>query len=181
MLSIVTPCFNSEKTIRRTIESVLRQTGQNIEHVFKDGGSRDKTVQIIETYRKQYEDRGMQLTIVSAPDQGIYDGMNQGIKESNGDIIGILNSDDWYEPETVEKIKKIAEADPDSSIFMGAIRIYNGNQIIIKHARDRKYKTTRDFNHPAMFVRKEAYDKVGLYELGNVHNDYGWYLKAVKM
>ena len=181
MLSIVTPCFNSEKTIRRTIESVLRQTGQNIEHVFKDGGSRDKTVQIIETYRKQYEDRGMQLTIVSAPDQGIYDGMNQGIKESNGDIIGILNSDDWYEPETVEKIKKIAEAYPDSSIFMGAIRIYNGNQIIIKHARDRKYKTTRDFNHPAMFVRKEAYDKVGLYELGNVHNDYGWYLKAVKM
>lgn len=180
-ISIITPSFNSGKTIRRTIESVLHQTDRHIEHVFKDGGSNDGTVQVIESYRELYEKRGMKLTVVSAPDHGIYDGMNQGIKASTGEVIGILNSDDWYEPETVERIRRVADDDTDSSIFMGAIRIHNGDQLIIKHARNRKYKTTRDFNHPAMFVRREAYERVGLYELGNVHNDYGWYLKAVKM
>lgn len=181
MLSVITACFNSEKTISRTIESVLSQTDTNIEHVFKDGGSTDETLFIIDSYRLAYEEKGIRLTVISSPDKGIYDGMNQGIESAVGDVIGILNSDDWYEQDTAGIINTLVKENPDSSIFMGAINIHNGNQIIVKHARDRKYKTSRDFNHPAMFARRSAYERVGLYESGNVHNDYGWYLKAVKM
>lgn len=181
MLSVVTACFNSEKTISRTIESVLRQSDHNIEHVFKDGGSTDNTLEIINSYRPQYAHAGIKLILITSKDRGIYDGMNLGIQASHGEVIGILNSDDWYEPDAAKLINSFAHNNPNADIFMGSIRIHNGNQIIIKHAKDRRYKTTRDFNHPAMFVRRKTYEKTGLYELGNVHNDYGWYLKAVKM
>lgn len=180
MLSVVTPCYNSRATISRTIESVLNQTDLNLEHIIKDGGSSDGTVELVESYRPQYEEKGISLRVVSGKDRGIYDGMNAGIRLAYGEVIGILNSDDWYGRETAEIINRLAREGPDIDIFMGAIRIHNGSQIIIKHARDRQYRTSRDFNHPAMFVRRSAYERVGLYELGNVHNDYGWYLKAVK-
>ena len=100
---------------------------------------------------------------------------------ATGDLIGILNSDDWYEKEALSTVIKEHNNTPDADILMGAIRIFNGNQRIIKKAKDRKYKTSRDFNHPAMFVTKKCYEDVGNYKIDNVHDDYGWYLKAVKM
>ena len=90
--SIITISFNSGKTIERTLCSVLNQTYYDYEYIIVDGGSKDETLDIIKRYEPMFEGR---LKWKSEPDKGIYDAMNKGIMRSSGDIIGIVNSDDW--------------------------------------------------------------------------------------
>lgn len=90
-ISIVTVSYNAAKTIEQTIKSVINQTYSNIEYIVIDGGSTDGTVDII----RKYEDRIAYW--VSEPDGGIFDAMNKGIKVATGEVVGIINSDDWYE------------------------------------------------------------------------------------
>ena len=97
-ISIITPCLNSAKTIRQTIESVLNQTYQDIEYIIVDGASTDGTLEIIQEYEDQFQGR---MQYVSEPDNGIYDAMNKGIRMSHGNVIGIINSDDFYEEDAV--------------------------------------------------------------------------------
>ncbi len=97
-VSIVTVSYNSEKTIGRTIESVLGQTYKNIEYIIVDGASKDGTMDVVEGYRDDFGDR---LKVISEPDDGIYYAMNKGIGLATGELIGIINSDDHYEPEAV--------------------------------------------------------------------------------
>jgi len=89
-ISIITVCFNSEATIRDTIESVLTQDYADLEYIIIDGASTDGTLEIIDEYRDRI------ATVVSEPDTGIYDAMNKGIAKATGDVVGILNSDDFY-------------------------------------------------------------------------------------
>ncbi|MDE6175052.1 MAG: glycosyltransferase, partial [Duncaniella sp.] len=91
-ISIITATWNSGSTIRDTLESVLRQTYTQIEHIIVDGGSSDNTMDIVRELEPLYQGR---LRYVSEPDRGIYDAMNKGIAMATGDIIGILNSDDF--------------------------------------------------------------------------------------
>lgn len=179
-ISIITVCYNSEKTIERTIKSVFAQSIDDLEYILVDGKSVDGTIRIISQYEQAFIDKGWRYTYISEPDNGMYDAMNKGIHMVTGELIGILNSDDWYEDDTLSIVSEKYKNNPDTDILMGAIRILNGNQIIIKKARDRSYKTSRDFNHPAMFATKECYKEVGDYKIENVHDDYGWYLHAVK-
>lgn len=97
LISIVTVSFNSEKTIRQTIESVLNQTYTNIEYNIVDGASTDRTVEIATQYKDDFEAKGIKYIITSEKDKGIYDAMNKGIARSHGEIVGLINSDDWYE------------------------------------------------------------------------------------
>ena len=180
LITIVTVCFNSERTIARTIESVLGQTYGEVEYIVIDGCSSDHTLDIIRSYEARIREKGYSFTLISEPDNGMYDAMNKGIGMASGDLLGLLNSDDWYEPEALETVAGTFAGHPDADIVMGAIRIYNGDHTFIKKARDRRYKTSRDFNHPAMFVTSECYRQVGPYGTGNVHDDYGWYLRAMK-
>ena len=104
-ISIITVCLNSENTIISTLNSVLSQTYQNIEHIIVDGGSTDKTIQIINNYDHK------EKKIITVENSGIYDSMNKGIEAATGEIITILNSDDIYQnthtiSETVNLIKK---------------------------------------------------------------------------
>lgn len=92
-LSIITATWNSERTIRDTLESVLKQSYKDYELIIKDGGSKDSTLDICREYDSAFEGR---LKIISCPDKGIYDAMNQGIRAATGDVLGILNSDDMY-------------------------------------------------------------------------------------
>ena len=92
-ISIITATYNSASTIRYTIESVLRQTCSDYELIIKDGGSKDETLDICREYEAKFEGR---MRIISASDKGIYDAMNKGIETATGDVIGILNSDDFY-------------------------------------------------------------------------------------
>ncbi len=100
-ISIITPCLNSEKTIRDTMESVLHQTYKNIEYIIVDGGSEDRTLEIIHEYEHLFNGR---LKYISEKDNGIYDAMNKGIRQSKGKLIGIIGSDDYYETDAVEKV-----------------------------------------------------------------------------
>ncbi len=180
-VSVVTVTYNSEKTVKRTMDSVLCQTGPIVEHIIVDGGSSDSTLGIVEGYRKKYESRGFELRVISEKDNGPYDAMNKGVRAATGDIVGILNSDDAYDPKALATLR-LAATENNADIYMGAIRIHNGeNQIITKHAKNTRYQTSRHFNHPALFATRQCYSQVGEFLMGNVHADYGWYLKALKM
>ena len=110
-MSIITVCYNSEATIRRTIESVLGQTSSDFEYLAIDGASADRTLSILQEYRHRFEKRGISYRIYSERDEGIYDAMDKGIAKSRGEIIGIVNSDDWYEPDAVDTVLRIKERD----------------------------------------------------------------------
>ena len=92
-ISIVTAAYNSGATLRDTMESVLRQTYKDIEYIVVDGGSGDDTMDIVREYEPLF---GGRMRYVSEPDRGIYDAMNKGIGMATGDVVGILNSDDFY-------------------------------------------------------------------------------------
>ena len=176
MLSIVTVCYNSEKTIEHTIQSVLNQSINQFEHIFIDGASKDRTVSIIESYRKKYEEKDIRMIVISEKDKGIYDAMNKGIQLSTGSIIGFLNGDDWYELDTISAVLETFNNNLEADIVMGAAYIHNGDRIIIKSPRKSGIITSRNFNMPGMFVKKECYQTVGFYG----ENDFDWYLRALK-
>lgn len=103
-ISIITVTYNSAKTLKETLESVLKQTYTNYEHIIVDGLSKDNTIEIVKEYEEKYNGK---LIYISEKDSGLYDAMNKGIKMATGDIIGILNSDDIYAHENV--LQEIAE------------------------------------------------------------------------
>lgn len=178
-VSIITICYNSEAVIRRTIESVLAQTYDNIEYLIVDGASKDATVQIAESYRERLEAKGFTYRIISEPDEGIYDAMNKGIALAEGEIIGLLNSGDWYEPETVSVVTETFERQQCELMFAN-IRMHKADgSSFVKKARIRKFQTSRDWNHPTTFVKAAVYKTHPFRKLG-IHDDYGFYLQVRK-
>ncbi|WP_440054145.1 glycosyltransferase family 2 protein [Pseudoalteromonas sp. T1lg65] len=172
-VSIITVCYNSAKTIEDTVKSVLSQDYQEIEYIVIDGGSSDGTLGIIDKYRERI------ATIVSEPDKGIYDAMNKGVKKSTGDIVGILNSDDFYESEDVIS-KTVCHFDSETDVVFGDL-------IFVKS--DNLEKVTRFYSlpnfkpwklrfgwmppHPATFIKKSVYDRCGLYKINyKISADY---------
>ncbi len=179
-ISIITIAYNSEKSIGGTIEAVLAQKESDLEYLIIDGKSTDKTVEIAEGYRSQMERAGVAYSIVSEPDKGIYDAMNKGIRLAGGDIIGIINSGDWYEPGTISLVKKYF-AKKKCDLMFGNIRIHRkGGNSFVKKARIRRFQTSRDWNHPTMFVKARLY-KAYPFLCRGIHDDYGFYLKMRKM
>lgn len=178
-VSIITICYNSEAVIRRTIESMLAQTYDNIEYLIVDGASKDATVQIAESYRERLEAKGFTYRIISEPDEGIYDAMNKGIALAEGEIIGLLNSGDWYEPETVSVVTETFERQQCELMFAN-IRMHKADgSSFVKKARIRKFQTSRDWNHPTTFVKAAVYKTHPFRKLG-IHDDYGFYLQVRK-
>lgn len=178
LVSIITVCLNSEKTIKDTIESVLNQTYNNIEYIIIDGKSTDSTIQIIKSYKLPFSERGISYSYVSEPDRGIYDAMNKGICMATGNLIGILNSDDWYEEKAIEELMKKYHEEPFDLCYAN-LRIINKNQNYIKRARLRNYVTSRDWNHPTSFVSKRVYEKFH-YKLESIYDDWDLILRIRK-
>lgn len=178
-VSIITVAYNSEKTIAETMKSVLTQTYNAIEYIIIDGNSTDRTVEIAEEFRPKMEAKGIYFRIVSEPDRGIYDAMNKGIRLSAGDIIGILNSDDWYEPDTIETVVSAFEKSRCDLLFAN-IRMHKADgSSFVKKARLRSFQTSRDWNHPTMFVKASVY-KEHPFRMKGIHDDYGCYLQMRK-
>lgn len=176
LVSIVTVCYNSEKTIRDTIESVLHQTYQNLEYIIVDGKSKDRTLEIVEEYRHDFEEKGISYQVSSEPDRGVYDAMNKGIKKAAGELVGMINSDDWYEPNAVERVVDVYHRE-NFDMFYADIRLIKENSEMIKKARHRRYATSRDWNHPTTFMRRTVYDKFQ-YETDCVYDDWDLILKV---
>jgi len=158
-VSIITPCLNSEKTIRYTIESVLNQTYHNIEYIIIDGGSTDTTLDIINEYHPLFKGR---MKYISEKDSGIYNAMNKGIKMSQGKLIGIINSDDYYETDAVEKAVSYMTDDIFQVVY-GYINVIeqSGSMQIRKYKHDAEHGIP--LPHPSCFVTKEVYKKYGLF------------------
>ena len=161
-VSIITVCFNSEKTIERTIKSVFDQTYKNIEYIIIDGASTDKTLEIIDRYRDQFKDR---LKVVSEKDDGIYFAMNKGVALSTGTLIGIINSDDWYEVDAVQKMVIAYEADHKNplAVYYGNTGMIRDDLLLSVSKSDHNRLEDDMISHPSCFITKEAYDKLGVY------------------
>ena len=179
LFSIITPSFNSEKTIARTIESVLSQTYHDYEYIIIDGASTDGTLEIIESYRPQFNGK---LTVISEPDNGIYDAMNKGIHLAKGKLIGIINSDDFYEDRCLEYVAQKFNPSLPYQIIYGIIRLINSDYEelgwrFIHH----RYLYQEMINHPASFVSKVLYENYGCYDTRyKSAADYDFMLKMSK-
>ena len=183
-ISVVTPTFNSAATFRKTVESVLAQTKVPLEYIVIDGASTDDTLKILEEYRDKFEQKNIDLRILSEKDKGIYDAMNKGTKMAKGDLIGIINSDDWYEPIALEKVAETYEKE-SFDLFYADLRIWTESpegelkEKLIKHSRLRTPVVSRDWNHPTTFLTKEMYG-IYRYKCEGLHDDWELILRMRK-
>lgn len=173
-VSIITVCLNSEKYIEDTIKSVLGQTYKDIEYIIVDGMSTDNTLNIIEKYKSLF---GEKLNVISEKDCGIYNAMNKGINRATGELIGIINSDDWYEADAVQNVVKNYNYNNESVIY-GAMVNRIGNEISGVDISSYKELYNCMFGHPTAFVPKSIYDKFGFFdESYRISADYDFMLK----
>ena len=165
-ISIVTITYNSEKTLEETIKSVISQNYNNLEYLIIDGGSKDETLQIVDKYRDNID------FLISEPDRGISDAFNKGIKYSTGEIIGIINSDDLLLPGALHTIADVYDAKVD--VYSGNVIFWNdinGMTLISKPELDfGKLKLQYAVAHPGRFIRKDAYERFGGYDINFRYN-----------
>ncbi|MBK3333194.1 glycosyltransferase [Persephonella atlantica] len=166
LVSVITVVYNGERYIEGTIQSVINQTYPNIEYIIIDGGSTDRTIDIIKNY-EDYIDYW-----ISEPDNGIYDAMNKGLESATGDIIGFLNSDDFYASNnTIEKVVKEFIAQKVDSVYGDLIYVNSKDTSkIIRYWKSKPYKRglfKKGWHppHPTFFVKKEVYEKYGVFNL----------------
>ena len=163
-ISIITVSFNSAKTIKETIESILIQDYNNIEYIIIDGGSSDETIDIVKSYSEKIS------YFISEKDNGIYDAMNKGIKAATGDIVGILNSDDFYPNSFVlSNVAKSFKKYNCDAVYGDLVYVKEKDTTQIKrYWQAGNYNTSKIKNgwmlpHPTFFVKKVMYDRHGLY------------------
>lgn len=155
-VSIITVSYNSEKTIRDTINSIINQTYKNIEYIIIDGESKDSTLTIIKEMEKQIIKNTNSFILISEKDNGLWEAMDKGVSKATGDIIGIINSDDWYEEIAIERVVKTYEK-TGFDMFYSDLRIINNNKTFIKKAKMRNLLSSRYWNHPTTFIKKDFY------------------------
>jgi glycosyltransferase involved in cell wall biosynthesis len=159
IISIVTVVYNGIAYLERAIRSVLSQTYPRLQYIIIDGGSTDGTVELI----KKYE--GRLFHWVSARDQGISNAFNKGIEIATGELIGILNADDWYEPASLLKVATAHRAAPQAVVH-GRLRYWRDIQTPYYEfgGNDLRLKRFMSVNHPTVFVPRLLYAKYGLFD-----------------
>ncbi len=162
LVTVITVVLNGAQHLEQTIKSVLGQTYRNIEYIIIDGGSTDGTLDIIKKYGDSID------YWVSEPDKGIYDAMNKGIRLATGEIIGIINSDDYYLDGAIEIIVAAATREPATGIFHADLR-FEKNNGMSEIWRSKENLRRSDFyhmpvNHPTVFVRSGCYKNYGLFD-----------------
>jgi len=177
-ISVITICYNSESVIRKTIESVLGQTYPDIEYLIIDGASGDQTVNTAKEYLPRFMEKGYEYRIISEPDKGIYDAMNKGIRNATGDLVGIINSGDWYEPDACA-VAADAYDQEHYDLFYADINLVRADgSVLVKHSRTDRFPTSRHWNHPSMFVTKDTYKDLGTYRCEGIHDDFEFLLRT---
>ena len=162
-ISIITATYNSASTLRDTLLSVRNQAYSDVEHIIIDGLSVDSTIDIVKEFPHV-------VRVVSEKDRGIYDAMNKGIKLATGEVVGILNSDDFYTDEKV--LLKVMEAfnDPLIDVVYGDLQYVRKNDVhvVTRTWKSGQYKKENFYYgwmppHPAFFVRRKIYEEVGFF------------------
>ena len=164
-ISIITVVRNNVKTIKDAIESILNQTYKNIEYIIVDGSSTDGTVELIKEYGNKIN------KFISEPDNGIYDAMNKGIRLATGDIVGILNSDDFYiNNQVIEEVVKEFEEKEVDSVYADLVFVKPENTKKVVRYYDSSHFSIEKFAygwmpaHPTFFVKREMYEKYGVFK-----------------
>ena len=165
-ISIITATYNSSAHIADCVKSVNSQSYNDIEHIIIDGASKDNTLEIIKSIPNRV------VKIVSEPDKGIYDAMNKGIRAATGDVIGILNSDDFFTSNDV--IETVVEAFKNNNIdaLYGDVHFVHPNDL----SKSMRYYSSAVFKlslfrfgfmpaHPSFYMRRDCYERHGLYAL----------------
>lgn len=169
-ISLITVTYNSSKTLSFTIQSVLNQIYSDIEYIIVDGASKDNTVSIIKEYEPKFNGR---MKWISEPDKGLYDAMNKGIRMATGDLVGIINSDDFYHRADI--LQNVADAFKDKSVqaVYGDVRFVNDDNL----DKTVRYYSSKSFSpkrfrfgfmpaHPTFFTYKKYFDEFGYYKMG---------------
>ena len=168
-ISVITATYNSAATLRDTMESILRQNYTDYEYIVVDGASKDATIDIIREYEPRFKGR---MRWISEPDKGIYDAMNKGVVMATGDVVGLLNSDDFYTSDDVlEKIaREFSTADAPDAIY-GDIHYVNNSDLTkqVRYYSSRRFTRKRMLMgympaHPSFYVRRECYEKYGAFD-----------------
>lgn len=180
LISIITACFRSERTVVDTLESVNAQSYPNVEHVIVDGASTDRTMELV-------REHGRRVTqALSEPDRGIFDAYNKGLKLARGEVIGILNSDDFYTVPTALEAVMTAFDDP-SVEAVHADLVYvdkDDTSRVVRHWKSRPYRDgdfQRGFHpaHPTLFLRRSVYERTGGFDSGyRLSGDVEYMLRA---
>lgn len=184
-ISLITATYNSAETLRDTMQSVLNQTFKDVDYIIVDGGSKDSTIDIVKEFEPKFEGR---LRWVSERDKGIYDAMNKGVRMAQGEIVGILNSDDFFASDHVlETVNDAFTKNPTIDGVYADVRYVNWNDT----SKTVRIFSGKDFKrdklcwgmmppHPSFYVKKECYDKFGLYSLNYpICADYDMFVKMI--
>lgn len=179
-LTLLTACYNSASTIKDTLRSVNAQKYADIEHIVIDGASSDDTVSIV-------EEAGERITqIISEPDKGIYDAYNKGLTHATGDVIGFINSDDFYCSDgVIDRVMEVFENSEIDACHADLVYVHpEHTDQIQRHWKSRPI-TRRALSggfipaHPTVFVRREVYDRVGNFDLNyRLAADYEFLLRT---
>ena len=168
IISIITATYNSGKTLRNTLDSVLRQTYSDYEHIIIDGASSDDTLAIVREYEARYKGR---LSYISEPDKGLYDAMNKGLALAAGNVVGILNSDDFYTSDDI--LERVAAAMSDTTIdaVYGDIHFVHDEDVTkctryYSSKRFRRWQMRLGFMpaHPSFYCRRSVYLRYGFFD-----------------
>ena len=168
-ITIITATFNSATTLCETMRSVLRQNYQNYEYLIVDGASKDHTLGIVREYEPRFEGK---LRYISEPDKGIYDAMNKGIKMASGDVVGILNSDDFYTSDDVlQTVANAFDTQNDLDAVYGDIHFVKDGALdkCVRYYSSALFK--REWMrlgfmpaHPSFYCKKTCYEKFGFFD-----------------
>lgn len=179
-ISIITASFRSESTIKDTLDSVNIQTYPFIDHIIIDGASKDGTLDLVKNHGKRV------VHITSEPDKGIFDAYNKGLAIADGEIIGILNSDDFYAaPDVIEHVMRAFEDPSVEAVYADLVYVdKDDTSKIVRHWKSRPYRPG-DFKrgfcpaHPTLFLRRSVYASTGGFDPGfRFAGDYEYMLRA---
>ena len=179
-ISIITICFNNKKDIIYTIESVIKQTYNNIEYIIVDGASTDGSVDIIRTY-KNYISK-----FISEPDNGIYDAINKGIKAASGDVIGLIHAgDELYDNSVIEKIADSFKCFNIEAIYGHSVAYTAKREKLVRVTHSPEYHDTL-FKlgwhppHQTLYIKRHLFEKLGYYKLKfKIASDYELMLRYI--
>ena len=180
-ISVITAVYNNERHIESALKSVLSQTYANVEYIVIDGGSRDRTMDIV----RRYQDRIHSIT--SEPDGGIYDALNKGISKATGDVIGFLHSDDIFASDrTLENVANAFQKQAVDGVYADLNYILEtGDHIrIIRHWKSNTFQKAQLKSgwmppHPTLYLKKSVYDACGTFNLDyRISADYDFILRA---
>ena len=174
LISIITVVYNGVKTIEQTILSVIQQPYQNKEYIIIDGGSTDGTVALIKNYESYLS------YWISEPDNGVYDAMNKGIGQAKGELIGVINADDWYEENIFSQIAHQYRETGSDHVIYGMLRIFQDNEFYSMVGNSIRILQEDTIMHPSCFIPLKFYNTFGTYNSSYKYSaDYDLILRYV--